>query len=49
MMLIGVDPHESTHTATAVDPAMNSDRARPTCTGARTVPPRLTAIESDLF
>ncbi|MEU6192043.1 IS110 family transposase, partial [Nocardia sp. NPDC047038] len=26
MMLIGVDPHKSTHTATAVDPATNSDR-----------------------
>nr|WP_245671524.1 IS110 family transposase [Nocardia amamiensis] len=25
MMLIGVDPHKSTHTATAVDPATNSD------------------------
>ncbi|MFD8249582.1 IS110 family transposase [Nocardia sp. NPDC059691] len=26
MMLIGVDPHKSTHTATAVAPATNSDR-----------------------
>ncbi|MRH93255.1 IS110 family transposase [Nocardia sp. SYP-A9097] len=26
MMLIGVDPHKSTHTATALDPATNSDR-----------------------
>ncbi|MGW6423832.1 IS110 family transposase [Nocardia sp. NPDC055053] len=25
MMLIGIDPHKSTHTATAVDPATNSD------------------------
>nr|WP_141692243.1 IS110 family transposase [Nocardia brasiliensis] len=25
MMLIGVDPHKSTHTATAVDPATSSD------------------------
>ncbi len=25
MMLIGVDPHKSTHTATTVDPATNSD------------------------
>ncbi|MCP2318898.1 Transposase [Nocardia amikacinitolerans] len=25
MMLIGVDPHKSTHTATAVDPATNAD------------------------
>nr|WP_245926118.1 IS110 family transposase [Nocardia nova] len=27
MMLIGVDPHKSTHTATGVDPATNSDRS----------------------
>ncbi|MEV4418303.1 IS110 family transposase, partial [Catellatospora sp. NPDC049609] len=27
MMLIGVDPHKSTHTATAVDPATNRDQA----------------------
>jgi transposase len=26
MMLIGVDPHKSTHTATALDPATNSDQ-----------------------
>ncbi|MFI6315592.1 hypothetical protein ACIBEK_36245 [Nocardia fusca] len=25
MMLIGIDPHKSSHTATAVDPATNSD------------------------
>lgn len=27
MMLIGIDPHKSTHTATAVDPETNRDRA----------------------
>jgi transposase len=27
MMLIGIDPHKSTHTATAVDPEANSDRS----------------------
>jgi len=25
MIVIGVDPHKSTHTATALDPATNSD------------------------
>ena len=25
MVVIGVDPHKSTHTATAVDPATNTD------------------------
>jgi hypothetical protein len=25
MILIGIDPHKSTHTATAVDPATNAD------------------------
>ncbi|PWI04954.1 IS110 family transposase, partial [Streptomyces sp. NWU339] len=27
MMLIGIDPHKSTHTATAVDPETNRDHA----------------------
>ncbi|GAA3783588.1 hypothetical protein GCM10022206_23610 [Streptomyces chiangmaiensis] len=27
MMLIGIDPHKSTHTATAVDPETNRDQA----------------------
>ncbi|MFD8222154.1 hypothetical protein ACFV2U_53150 [Streptomyces sp. NPDC059697] len=27
MMLIGIDPHKSTHTATAVDPETNRDLA----------------------
>src|SRR3954454_18759664 len=27
MMLIGIDPHKSTHTATAVDPEANRDHA----------------------
>ncbi|WP_317985955.1 transposase [Streptomyces sp. 5-10] len=27
MMLIGIDPHKSTHTATAVDPGTNRDQA----------------------
>ncbi|MEW1648702.1 hypothetical protein [Streptomyces sp. NPDC091219] len=27
MMLIDIDPHKSTHTATAVDPGTNRDQA----------------------
>ncbi|MHA4854776.1 IS110 family RNA-guided transposase [Rhodococcus sp. MSC1_016] len=41
MIVIGIDPHKSTHTATAVDPATNSDlgsiRIDATLTGYRTL------------
>ncbi|MFC9835343.1 hypothetical protein ACFVKB_16155 [Rhodococcus sp. NPDC127530] len=41
MIVIGIDPHKSTHTATAVDPATNTDlgsiRIDATRTGYKTL------------